>query len=167
MGNHVLFALGLALAPLAAYGNDPSFLPMAPPPQAESAPARGGIFGQADLALSQALASVKSLEECMRLTGAYRADLASKQRELKAEFGGQIPPAFTDLLLMKRKRADKQEARCTQAIPAASALFERAHNLLRNIEPKETPGITARFKKLEEHRVRYNKMTSLSKAAPK
>ena len=101
---------------------------------------------------------MKTLGDCVKLTVSLRTDLLKKQRDLKAEFAGQIPAAFNDFLLTKRKRVDKQQARCNQEQQVPGKLFTQAHTLLRQVEPRNLSGVAVRFKKIETGRARYNEI---------
>lgn len=165
MGNRILLAFVLApvlFAPRAAAAPVMNTV-NAPAPGAEPAPAS---FDKVDAAIAEAYRAMQTLQDCAKITAAMRADYADKQKELKAEYGA-VPPAFNEFLLKKRKRLDKQEQLCLQSTPQPGELFSKAHQLLRYIEPKNTPGIAGRFKKVEEGRVRYNKLIAGPKGTSK
>ncbi|MDP3540990.1 MAG: hypothetical protein Q8T11_00825 [Elusimicrobiota bacterium] len=165
MGNRILLMFALAAAPLAALAADGD-MPLAPalapaPPPASATP---GSFAKADAALAEAQRAMKDLQDCKTDTAALRADWLKKERELKAEFGA-VPPAFNEFLLKKRKRADKREEACLAMTDAPAQLFKQAHDILRNIEPKNMPGVAGRFKKVEAGRAQYNNLIRKPKAA--
>ena len=135
----------------------------APAPGADPAPAS---FDKVDAAIADAYRAMQTLQDCAKVTAAMRSDYAEKQSQLKAEYGA-VPPAFNEFLLKKRKRIDKQEQLCLQSTALPGELFSKAHQLLRYIEPKNTPGIAGRFKKVEEGRVRYNKLIAGPKGTSK
>lgn len=163
MGNRILLMFALAAAPFAARAADGD-MPLAPAPAPASA--APGTFAMADAAVAEAYRSMKELQDCKRDTSELRSDWVKKQRELKAEFGA-IPTAFNELLLKKRKRADKKEEACLAMTDAPAQLFKQAHDILRNIEPKNMPGVAGRFKKVEAGRAKYNTLIGKSKATRK
>lgn len=148
----LLSASALAILAASAYAA-PVMMTASPTP--DKAPA--GVFNKADEALEAANRELANLQDCEKVTASLRADYVNKQRELKAEFR-TIPPAFNAILLKKRKRLDKQEQSCLDLVKQPGLLFERAHELLRQIEPKNTPGVAERFKRVEAGRARYNKI---------
>lgn len=161
MGNRILLMFALAASPLSAAAT--ALTPAPAPAPAEAAP---GTFAKVDAAIAEAHRSMQALQECVKVTAALRADHAQKQQELKGEFGA-VPPAFNELLLRKRKRLDKQEEACLALMPQPGLLFTQAHELLRNIEPRNVPGVVGRFKKVEAGRVQYNRLIAKPKAAAK
>jgi hypothetical protein len=165
MGNRVLLAFVLApalFAPRVAAAPVMNTV-NTPVPGAEPA---ATTFDKVDAALAEANRAMQTLQECTKVTAAMRADHAAKQAGLKAEYGA-VPPAFNEHLLKKRKRIDKQELLCLQYTPQPGELLSKAHQLLRYVEPKNTPGIAGRFKRVEEARLRYNKLIAAPKGNPK
>jgi hypothetical protein len=163
MGNRILLMVALAAAPLAARAADGNRT-LAPAPAPASAPP--GSFATADPAFAEAQRAMKDLQECQNDAASLRADWLKKERALKAEFGA-VPPAFNEFLLKKRKRADKKEETCLAMTDAPAQLFKKAHDILRNIEPKNTPGVADRFKKVEAGRAQYNSLIGKPKASRK
>lgn len=178
MGTRLLVTLSMALTPLcSAHGADsPTFTPTpttsnpAPSSNNSSVPAEkplaepAGNFTAVDALIADASRSVTTLQDCMKLASTLKADHAAKQRELKEEFSGKIPPAFQELLTTKRKRADKQQTHCLQESPRANQIYVQAHEALRSFEPKSAPGIAARGKKLDAIKFRYNQLFPSAKA---
>lgn len=165
MGNRILLAFVLAPALFAPR------VAAAPVMNTVNTPAPGAepavtTFDRVDAALAEANRAMQALQDCAKVTAAMRADHAAKQAGLKAEYGA-VPPAFNEFLLKKRKRIDKQEAACLQLTPQPGELLSKAHQMLRYVEPKNTPGIAGRFKKVEEARLRYNKLIAAPKGNPK
>lgn len=163
MGNRILLMFALAAAP---FGSRVAAQPMtaAPAPPAAETPA--GTFTRADAALAEAHRALKDLRSCLNAAAALRADWLKKTRELTAEFG-TVPRAFDGLLLKRRKRADKQEAECLAAMEQPAQLFTQAHDLLRNVEPRNAPGVADRFKKVEAGRAQYNQLIANTKSKTK
>lgn len=151
MRNRLCLALSLAaLARGASHGAESG--------AAESA----GIYAAVDQNIAEAMKSVQRLKECKNLTQLLRADYERKDAELRAEFG-RIPPAFDVLMNSKNKRLNKQETVCLAEEPQAGALFMKAHDALRGIEPSSLPGIAERQKRLAKARLAYNQLVTPAK----
>lgn len=178
MKPRLLLALSMALIPLcAAYGADsPTMTPTplannaAPaadsrtPAANPSAPELAGDFSAVDALITETGNSIKMLQDCMQRAATLKADLSKKQTNLKSEFGGKIPPAFNELLLIKGRRANKQQLLCAQSSSRPGQLYQQAHDSLRQFEPKSDPGIAARGKKLNAVKARYMQLFPNAKA---
>ena len=135
---------------------------MTTPNRTDPAAAPQGAFGKVDSAMAEAARALKDLKNCEKLAATLKSDLAAKEKQLKTEYG--TPPAsFGTLLQMKRKRLDRQERRCIELVPQPAQLYSQAHELLRQVEPKNMPGVSARFKKIDAARASYNAMITASK----
>lgn len=181
MGKSLLM-LSMALAPLGfAHAADSTFTNTPLPNSSSPAPAAPvknapvaaashdpepvGNFTAIDALINDASREVTMLQQCRKETERLKADHAAKQRELKTEFDGKIPPAFNNLLMAKSRRAAKQQAFCLQESPRVDQIYTQAHELLRSFEPKSLPGIAVRGKKLNAVKARYNQMFPSGKAA--
>ncbi len=124
--------------------------------QPQPAPSEAATFARFDLALKDAMARLETVTKCLATVDVLTSDLAKKEKELRAEFGGAVPESFAPLLAMKKGRIHKQEAACIKAYNVSGPGFDVAQAMLREVEPKSQPGFKERRLKLESQRDNLN-----------
>ncbi len=110
-----------------------------------------------DRQLKDLTAAGDKAQSCFDQEAPFQRDYAGKEAELKKEFNGVVPLAYSDLLWRKKARIDKQHAACVALHVQFGRAAEEMENAFRNIEPKSMD-VRRQRSALDAQKDRFKKM---------
>ncbi len=128
--------------------------------------AETGALASLNKSIVEMTSAYDKTEQCVEREAGFKADLARKKSELAAEFKGQVPNAFTDLLWQKTARINKQHALCVQQSEELARASEAFDLTYRSFEPK-TPAVKRQVEALDARKKKLQMMQPAAKASGK
>jgi hypothetical protein len=114
-------------------------------------------FAPADRAIADAEKAIAEMTKCSAESAALKRDITAKKKEIISRYGS-VPPSYSNLLTIKNARFQNQLKVCNAL--NSGALFDRAMNILRGVEPKSMDGFKERRDRIEELRSQFNDVVS-------